>query len=179
MLQQLEHDLSAKAKFAEIEFINALQSFLAYPEAPLYQELLENVNSFALEQLKAGEGKAAAIDLEALFKVRWGMTSNDPATSAVSFSLSGVGKGQLMPPCADQRLSLATGWNLFGFAGNTAQAVSHATRSIATLTVSIWGWNNGQWQSYSPTRSENKLTTFEPGMGYWINMKQPVIWTLP
>ena len=174
MQQQHESDLSAQAKIVEIEFENSLQSFLADTEAPLYQELLGRVNSFALEQLRTGEGKAEEIGLDALFKLHWGAPGSDPANPTVSFALSGLGAGQSNKP-----ISLAAGWNLVGYDAAYSQPVVHAISSIATLIVSIWGWNNGQWLSYAPTRSVNSLTTLEPGTGYWIKMKQPAVWTLP
>ncbi len=174
MQHQHESDLSAQAKIVEIEFENSLQSFLADTEAPLYQELLGRVNSFALEQLRTGEGKAEEIGLDALFKLHWGAPGSDPANPTVSFALSGLGAGQSNKP-----ISLAAGWNLVGYDAVYSQPVVHAISSIATLIVSIWGWNNGQWLSYAPTRSVNSLTTLEPGTGYWIKMKQPAVWTLP
>lgn len=171
---QHESDLSAQAKIVEIEFENSLRAFLADPEAPLYQELLERVNSFALEQLKSGDGKAETIGLDALFKLHWGATANDPAASTVSFALSGLGAGQ-----SDKPLSLTAGWNLVGYDAAYSQPVHQAVGSIAPLIESIWGWSSGQWLSYVPERAANSLTTLEPGMGYWIKMKQPSIWTLP
>jgi hypothetical protein len=174
MQHQHESDLSAQAKIVEIEFENSLQSFLADPGAPLYQELLERVNSFALEQLRTGEGKAEAIGLDALFKLHWGATGNDPANPTVSFALSGLGSGQ-----SDKPLALAAGWNLVGYDAGYSQPVQHAISSITTLIESIWGWSSGKWLSYVPNRAVNSLTTLEPGMGYWIKIKQPAIWTLP
>ena len=174
MQHRHESDLSAQAKIVEIEFENSLQSFLADPEAPLYQELHERVNSIALEQLRAGDGKAEENGLDALFKLHWGATGKDPANPTVSFALSGLGAGQ-----SDKPLSLLAGWNLVGYDAMYSQPVHLASSSLATLIESIWGWNNGQWLSYVPNRPENSLTTLEPGMGYWIKMKQPAIWTMP
>ncbi|MFZ4854904.1 MAG: hypothetical protein ACOYL3_00780 [Desulfuromonadaceae bacterium] len=174
MQHQHESALSAQAKIVELEFENSLQSFLADPEAPLYQELLERVNSFALEQLRTGDGKAEEIGLDALFKLHWGATGNDAANPTVSFALSGLGAGQ-----SDRPISLAAGWNLVGYDAMYSQPVHHAISSIATLIESIWGWSSGQWLSFVPGRPVNSLTTLEPGMGYWIKMKQPAIWTLP
>ncbi|HIJ86606.1 MAG TPA: hypothetical protein HPP97_02855 [Desulfuromonadales bacterium] len=171
---QHENDLSAQAKIVELEFENSLQAFLADPEAPLYQELLERVNSFALEQLRTGEGKAEEIGLDALFKLHWGATGNDAANPTVSFALSGLGAGQ-----SDKPLALAAGWNLVGYDAVYSQPVHHAISSITTLIESIWGWSSGQWLSYVPNRQINSLTTLEPGMGYWIKMKQSATWTLP
>jgi hypothetical protein len=171
---QHESDLAAQAKIVELEFENSFRAFLANPEAPLYQELLERVNSFALEQLKTGEGRAEEIGLDALFKMHWGATANDPASSTVSFALSELGTGQ-----ADKPIALVNGWNLVGYDALYPQPVIHAISSIATLIESIWGWNSGQWLSYVPNRPANSLTSLEPGMGYWIKMKQPATWTLP
>ena len=184
MRLQREVALSAKAKRAEIEFENSLQSFLADPKAPLYQELLGRVNSFALEQLQAGEGRAAGVELEALFKVHWSMTCNESVTSTMSFALNGVGAAQQSPVgsvcgISDTRISLAAGWNLVGYTGVSSQPISHAIGSISSSIESIWGWSSGKWRSYGPARPVNSLTAFEPGMGYWINMKQPATWTLP
>ena len=78
-----------------------------------------------------------------------------------------------------RQIPLAAGWNLVGYPGDASHLVSHAIRSIAASIVSIWGWNNGQWLSYAPTEVVNSLGVLEPGLGYWIKMKQPVIWTLP
>ena len=174
MQHQHESDLSAQAKIVEIEFENSLQSFLADTAAPLYQELLGRVNSFALEQLRTGEGKAEETGLDALLKLHWGAPDSDPANPTVSFALSGLGAGQSNKP-----ISLTAGWNLVGYDAVYSQPVVHAISSIATLIVSIWGWNNGQWLSYAPARPVNSLTTLEPGTGYWIKMKQPAVWTLP
>jgi hypothetical protein len=184
MQQQRESDLSAQAKRAEIEFANALQSFLADPEGALYQELLGRVNSFALEQLKAGDGKVEEIGLDAMFRLHWGTTGNDPATPTVSFALSGMGTGSQVPVenicgTSDKRISLASGWNLVGYDGAVSQPVHQAIGSIIALVESVWGWSSGEWHSYTPTRSANSLTILEPGMGYWIKMKQPAFLVLP
>ena len=173
MPHQQEIDLSAQAKIVEIEFENSLRAFLADPEAPLYRELLAQVNSFALEHLKAGEASAEEIGLDALFKLHWGATSNDPANTSVSFTLSGLGAGQ-----PDKPLSLVAGWNLVGCIAHS-DAVRNAISPIAQLIESIWGWKDGEWLSYVPNRQVNSLTAFEPGMGYWIKMKQPASWTMP
>jgi len=175
MQHQHESDLSAQAKNVEIEFESSLRAFLADPEAPLYRELLARVNSFALEHLKAGQGSTEEIGLDALFKLHWGAMSNDPANPTVSFTLSGLGAGQ-----ADKHVvSLVAGWNLVGHCTLYPKAVHHAISPIATLIESIWGWRDGEWFSYVPNRQVNSLTTLEPGMGYWIKMKQPASWTMP
>ena len=168
-----ESDLTAQAKIVEIEFENALRTFLADPEAPLYRELLKRVNAFALEHLKTDEGNAEDVGLDALFKLHWGATSNDPATSGVSFALSELGAGQ-----SDKTISLVVGWNLVGYDAVHSQPVHHAISSIASLIESVWGWSYGHWLSYVPGRQENSLTNLEPGMGYWIKMKQPATWTV-
>ena len=173
MPHQQEIDLSAQAKIVEIGFENSLRAFLADPEAPLYRELLAQVNSFALEHLKAGEANAEEIGLDALFKLHWGATGNDPANTSVSFTLSGLGAGQ-----TDKPLSLVAGWNLVGCIAHS-DAVRNAISPIAQLIESIWGWKDSEWLSYVPNRQVNSLTTFEPGMGYWIKMKQPASWTMP
>jgi len=193
MQQQRESGLFAKAKIAEIEFANSLQSFLADPDAPLYRELLGRVNAFALEQLKGGKGQAARLELEALFKIHWSLTYNDSGTTTVSFALSGLEPAQ--PPlcgtspsqtliCNDsgsREIPLAIGWNLVGYNAASSRSVDQAVSSISTLIESIWGWSSasGQWHSYAPDREGNSLTTLEPGMGYWIKMKRGATWRLP
>lgn len=191
MQQHRESGLFAKAKIAEIEFANSLQSFLADPDAPLYQELLGRVNSFALEQLNAGKGKAARLELEALFKVHWSLTYNDSGTTTVSFALSGlepaqtqsipVNQAQICNVTADREMPLAAGWNLVGYSATSPLPVDKAITPISTLIESIWGWSSdsGKWQSYAPEREVNSLTTLAPGMGYWIKMKRGATWTLP
>ena len=168
---QNEGDLSAQAKAVEIEFEKSLRAFLADQEAPLYRELLGRVNAYALSQLKSGEGNIGESGLVAQFKLHWGATSGGSADSGVSFALSELGAED-----SDKTVSLVSGWNLVGYDAVHSQPVHHAISSIATLIESVWGWNNGQWLSYVPGRQENSLTNLEPGMGYWIKMKQPAIW---
>ncbi len=173
MQRQQESGLSAQAKIVETGFENSLRAFLADPAAPLYRELLERVNSFALEHLKAAKSSTEEIGLDALFKLHWDAASSDPANPSVSFTLSGLEAGQSVKP-----ESLVAGWNLVGCITHS-KAVHHAISPIATLIESIWGWSDGQWLSYVPNRQVNSLTTFEPGKGYWIKMKQPASWTMP
>jgi hypothetical protein len=66
--QQQELDKEAKAQIEAADFENRFQAFLADPDAPLYQELLKQVNNFAIEQLKVGERMVADIELRELFK---------------------------------------------------------------------------------------------------------------
>jgi hypothetical protein len=66
--QQQERDREARAELEanslEVEFVK----FLADPDAPLYQELLEQVSGFAKDQLKDGDRHAVEIELKELFK---------------------------------------------------------------------------------------------------------------
>lgn len=66
--QQQERDREARAELEanslEVEFVK----FLADPDAPLYQELLEQVSGFAKDQLKDGDRHIVEIELKELFK---------------------------------------------------------------------------------------------------------------
>jgi hypothetical protein len=66
--QQQERDKEAKSQLETADFENRFQAFLADPDAPLYHELLNQVNGFALDQLKSGDRMAAEIELRELFK---------------------------------------------------------------------------------------------------------------
>ncbi len=180
---QRESGQLAKAKNAENEFANSLQAVVADSNSPIYQELLKRVNSFVLEQIKSGEESAERIELEASFKICWSMTNSDPISSSFSFDLSSLGAApaastESVAIDGNKLISLAVGWNLVGYNGAFAQSIRQAIAPISTLVESVWSWNNGRWHSFGPTRSANSLTKLEPGVGYWINMKQPAIWQL-
>jgi hypothetical protein len=66
--QQQERDREAKAQIEEGEFETRFKAFLADPDALLYQELLDQVSSFAKEQLKEGDSRAAEIELKDLLR---------------------------------------------------------------------------------------------------------------
>ncbi len=181
--QQRESGQLAKAKNAENEFANSLQSVLSDPHSPIYQELLKRVNSFVLEQIKTSEDSAEKIELEASFKLCWSMTNSDPISSSFTFDLNTLAAAPVSSPDSvaidgNKLIPLVAGWNLVGYNGASPQSIRQAIEPISTLVESVWSWNNGRWHSFGPTRSVNSLNKLEPGVGYWINMKQAAVWQL-
>ncbi|WP_424358412.1 lectin like domain-containing protein [Methanocella sp. MCL-LM] len=63
-----------------------------------------------------------------------------------------------------QAVPIGKGWNLIGPASTT-------TRTPAELYGSYyitWGYENGQWYYYKPSRTVNTLPAIKPGYGYWV-----------
>jgi hypothetical protein len=83
--------------------------------------------------------------------------------------------------------SLEPGWNLISIpvqlADNTIDA---ALESIAGLFDSVWRWvrdptypSGGYWELYDPDSPIiSDLGTFDPGNGYWVNMKDTAVLSL-
>lgn len=66
--QQQERDREAKAILEDSDLETKFQAFLSDPEAPIFKQLFDQVNSFAKEQFKEGQKMAAEIELRELFK---------------------------------------------------------------------------------------------------------------
>lgn len=66
--QQQERDREARAILEDSDLETKFQAFLSDPEAPIFKQLFDQVNSFAKEQFKEGQKMAAEIELRELFK---------------------------------------------------------------------------------------------------------------
>ncbi|MDH7488824.1 MAG: C25 family cysteine peptidase [Anaerolineae bacterium] len=76
---------------------------------------------------------------------------------------------------------LYAGWNLVAFPRMSPKAANDALASIAAkvlITYSADPAGSG-WIRYSPAAPAwaNTLTTFQPGVGYWIKVSADTIWT--
>jgi len=72
------------------------------------------------------------------------------------------------------------GWNLVGYNSATPQKIETAFSSVAGKTVTVWTFMNNRWVVYNPEKPIfSCLFTAQPGYGYWINVKEDCIWTLP
>jgi hypothetical protein len=75
-------------------------------------------------------------------------------------------------------LYLAKGWNLVRFTLPESQDIQDAIASINGNVVSVWTYQDGKWKVYDPLNPYlSDLQTLEPGPGYWINVKNPCLWT--
>ncbi len=75
-------------------------------------------------------------------------------------------------------IPLCTGWNLFSYAGNQPKDVATALSSISGKFEKIYCYKSSDvadpWKLYDPSLPPfvNDLTMMEPGLGYWIYMKE-------
>jgi hypothetical protein len=56
------------------------------------------------------------------------------------------------------------GWNMVGPEGLSL----HTPADQYGAYYLTWGYKNGQWKYYKPTRTVNTLTEIKPGEGYWV-----------
>lgn len=81
-----------------------------------------------------------------------------------------------------QSIHLTTGWNLFGWLYPT-QDIGPAIAPIADETMVIWGFDQAMqtWHGYFPAAASvpgaNDLTSFQSGLGYFINITSAEDWT--
>ena len=66
--QQQERDKKAKALIEANEVENKFQAFLSDPDSPLFDELFDQISSFAKEQYKDGQKMVAEIELREIFR---------------------------------------------------------------------------------------------------------------
>ena len=81
---------------------------------------------------------------------------------------------------ASKSVSLTKGWNLVGYNAKNSQPINQALSSIAGKFSSVWTFEDGRWEFYSPFNiGFNDLTLMEPGGGYWIYAVEACTWNLP
>ena len=72
---------------------------------------------------------------------------------------------------------LDKGWNLVGFNSSTSQDIADAVSSIAENVISVWTYQDEQWEVYDPLNPGfSNLETMEQGHGYWINTRASCLW---
>jgi hypothetical protein len=81
---------------------------------------------------------------------------------------------------APMSINLRAGWNLIGYNKTQGMPISQAVKSIDGHFSAIYGFNptSNTYSSYGPG-TDNTLTEFEPGRGYWIYATAAITWTLP
>ena len=80
---------------------------------------------------------------------------------------------------ADTRpLELSEGWNLIGYNSLVTRSISEVLSSISDRVNSVWAFKNGKWIMYDPDNPGfSDLTAIEPGLGYWINVRESCTWS--
>lgn len=78
-------------------------------------------------------------------------------------------------------IALYAGWNLVAYPRMSPKAVSEALASIAGKVVLVYAADPatpGGWLRYNPAAPAwaNGLTTFQPGVGYWIKVSADTLW---
>jgi hypothetical protein len=77
-------------------------------------------------------------------------------------------------------IALIPGLNLVGYNSLTPLPVSEALASIANKYTFVWGYKDDQWTFYDPAdQTGSTLQVLTPGSGYWIEVLEDTIWTLP
>jgi len=81
----------------------------------------------------------------------------------------------------DIQVDLVSGWNLISLHRLPADtAIERVLASIAGRYDSVWGYRGGAWRVFNPDAAGfNDLSVMEPGRGYWINMRQDSVLTIP
>ncbi|HMK47810.1 MAG TPA: lectin like domain-containing protein [Methanocella sp.] len=64
----------------------------------------------------------------------------------------------------NQAIPIGKGWNLIGPSSIT---ISTPAELYGGYYIT-WGYENGQWNFYKPSRTINTLSTVKPGYGYWV-----------
>jgi hypothetical protein len=85
-------------------------------------------------------------------------------------------------PSSPVTVPLYAGWNLVSFPKMNPEAVGEALSSIAGQVVLIYASDGGSsngWARYNPLAPAwaSAMTTFEPGIGYWIKVSANTVWT--
>ncbi|MCX5905541.1 MAG: hypothetical protein NTV89_19190, partial [Proteobacteria bacterium] len=74
---------------------------------------------------------------------------------------------------APSSVALTAGWNLVGYCGTAAKALTDALQSISGQYSAVWAYVNGAWKLYDPANAGfSDLSQMEPGYGYWIKATQ-------
>ncbi len=77
-------------------------------------------------------------------------------------------------------IRLEEGWNLVGYNILALQNIKNAMFSIEGSLISVWAYIDGKWRLYDPANPLfSDLETMECGNGYWLNVRQACIWSLP
>jgi len=77
-------------------------------------------------------------------------------------------------------IRLAPGWNLVDYHSPLSCPLTNALISIAGKYSMVCTHAGSDWRFYDPTNSAGStLTTFEPGIGYWINATEAATLDLP
>jgi hypothetical protein len=75
-------------------------------------------------------------------------------------------------------IPLCAGWNLISYPGSQAKALAEALSSISGQYEKVLAYKaadlSDPWKIYDTSVPSyvNDLTTLEPGLGYWIYVKQ-------
>ncbi len=81
---------------------------------------------------------------------------------------------------AEGGIALTTGWNLVGYSSISTLPVLDAISSIGESLVSIWTVDSetSEWKSYVRGNPPflNSLNVIQPGVSYWINVSDDVVW---
>ncbi|MFW6239300.1 MAG: hypothetical protein ACOC98_01605, partial [Thermodesulfobacteriota bacterium] len=74
-------------------------------------------------------------------------------------------------------LSLNEGWNLISLPVSLPETeVGRVLAPIAGKYDIVWGFYDGQWQSYDPgSPAWSTLSDIRPGRGYWVDMNQAAL----
>ena len=77
-------------------------------------------------------------------------------------------------------ITLIPGLNLVGYNSLTPLPLSEALSSIVNNYTFVWGYKDDQWTFYDPAyETWSTLKILSPGTGYWIEVTEEIIWTLP
>lgn len=74
-------------------------------------------------------------------------------------------------------LALDEGWNLISLPVSLPETeVGRVLAPVAGKYDIVWGFHNGQWQSYDPgSPAWSTLSDLRPGRGYWVDMNQAAL----
>jgi len=79
-------------------------------------------------------------------------------------------------------IPLAAGWNLIGYPLDESLNIAAAVEPLGTRLVSIYSYEasaSQPWLLYTPGSPQaNSLTQLTPGKGYWVQVTEPITWTL-
>lgn len=99
----------------------------------------------------------------------------DGAVNGVIVSAGGCGLFE------DILVDLAAGWNLISLHRLPADtAIESVLASIAGRYNCVWGYRGGAWRVFNPNAAGfSDLSVMEPGRGYWIDMLQDSVLSVP
>jgi len=77
-----------------------------------------------------------------------------------------------------RRISLTSGWNLVGYAGNVSNDENTAFATITGSYSIAWMYNStsSNYLYYNPTLGSGTMNGVERGYGYWLNITNNVDW---